>query len=149
MDLTYKQEIGVGAMVLAGLALFVVGYFWLTGKTLSAREASLDVVFTNVSGLKQGDPVFVSGVKKGRVVVFGVESDQTGSEELIVVAEKDQAAPIADDALRGGINRLVTDNFMVRPRDIRIVNERWLVKSTSGKISRQQNRDRYLEMFRK
>ena len=91
----------------------------------------------------------IPGVKKGRVVVFGVESDQTGSEELIVVAEKDQSASVADDALRGGINRLVTDNFMVRPRDIRIVNERWLVKSTSGKISRQQNRDRYLETFRK
>ena len=67
MDLTYKQEIGVGAIVLAGIALFVVGYFWLTGSTLSAREATLDVVFTNVSGLKQGDPVFVSGVKRGRV----------------------------------------------------------------------------------
>ena len=67
MDLTYKQEIGVGAIVLAGLALFVVGYFWLTGKTFSARESTVDIVFTNVSGLKQGDPVFVSGVKKGRV----------------------------------------------------------------------------------
>ena len=67
MDLTYKQEIGVGAIVLGGLALFVGGYFWLTGKSLSAGETSVNVVFTNVSGLKQGDPVFVSGVKSGRV----------------------------------------------------------------------------------
>lgn len=67
MDLTYKQEIGVGAVVLAGLGLFIFGMFWLTGESITARETALRVTFTDVSGLKQGDPVFVSGVKKGRV----------------------------------------------------------------------------------
>ena len=88
------------------------------------------------------------GVKKGRVVAFGVDSEQTGSEELIIVAEKDLASPVADDALRAAINRLVSEVFMAHPRDIRVVDERWLVKSTSGKISRRENRDRYLAMFR-
>jgi phospholipid/cholesterol/gamma-HCH transport system substrate-binding protein len=67
MDLTYKQEVGVGAMVLLGLAIFVVGMFWLTGRSLSPRTNTARVVFTNVSGLKEGDPVLVSGVRKGRV----------------------------------------------------------------------------------
>src|SRR5213592_873141 len=67
MDLTYKQEVGVGAMVLVGIAVFLVGMFWLTGRSLSATGISVDVMFESVAGLKQGDPVLVSGVKKGRV----------------------------------------------------------------------------------
>jgi phospholipid/cholesterol/gamma-HCH transport system substrate-binding protein len=75
VDLTYKQEIGVGAVVLAGLALFVFGMFWLSGDTLESRQ-SVTVMFSNVSGLKQGDAVFVSGVRKGRVA--GVELEGVG-----------------------------------------------------------------------
>jgi phospholipid/cholesterol/gamma-HCH transport system substrate-binding protein len=67
MDLTYKQEVGVGALVLAGLVLFVVGLFWFSGRTIGHRGATARVVFTNVAGLKVGDPVVISGVKVGRV----------------------------------------------------------------------------------
>jgi len=67
VDLTYKQEVGVGAFVLVGLAVFLVGMFWLTGQSLRTSGMSLDVMFESVAGLKQGDPVLVSGVKKGRV----------------------------------------------------------------------------------
>ena len=73
MDLTYKQEVGVGAMVLVGIAVFLVGMFWLTGRSLSASGISVDVMFESVAGLKQGDPVFVSGVKKGRVARVALE----------------------------------------------------------------------------
>src|SRR2546422_2247219 len=41
--------------------------FWLTGRSLVSKAIPVDVVFKNVSGLKEGDPVRVSGVKKGRV----------------------------------------------------------------------------------
>ena len=67
MDLTYKQEVGVGAIVLVGVAVFLVGMFWLTGQSLRTSGLSVDVMFESVAGLKQGDPVLVSGVKKGRV----------------------------------------------------------------------------------
>ncbi len=73
MDLGYKQEIGVGALVLLGLALFVLGMFWLTGRSIRSTGVEARVVFSNVSGLKQGDPVMVSGVKKGRVARVDLE----------------------------------------------------------------------------
>jgi len=73
MDLTYKQEIGVGALVLMGLAVFTVGLFWLTGRSIKSSGVRAEVVFSNVSGLKQGDPVMVSGVKKGRVQRVNLE----------------------------------------------------------------------------
>src|SRR5437763_10070223 len=41
--------------------------FWLTGRSIVSKAIPVDVVFKNVSGLKEGDPVRVSGVKKGGV----------------------------------------------------------------------------------
>ncbi|MGH7529566.1 MAG: MlaD family protein [Gemmatimonadales bacterium] len=73
MDLTYKQEVGVGAFVLIGMALFLVAMFWLTGRSMGTSGVRVDVVFTSVAGLKQGDPVLVSGVKQGRVAAVRLE----------------------------------------------------------------------------
>jgi phospholipid/cholesterol/gamma-HCH transport system substrate-binding protein len=73
VDLTYKQEVGVGAIVLVGVATFLVGMFWLTGRSLRTSGISVDVMFESVAGLKQGDPVLVSGVKKGRVARVNLE----------------------------------------------------------------------------
>jgi len=73
MDLTYKQEVGVGAIVLVGVAVFLVGMFYLTGRSLRTGGISQDVMFESVNGLKQGDPVLVSGVKKGRVARVALE----------------------------------------------------------------------------
>src|SRR5881628_4079717 len=67
MELSYKEEVGVGAMVIVGLIAFTVGMFWLTGRSITSKVVSVPVVFKNISGLKEGDPVRVSGVKKGRV----------------------------------------------------------------------------------
>jgi len=73
VDLTYKQEVGVGAMVLVGVAVFLAGMFWLTGRSLRTSGIAVDVMFESVAGLKQGDPVLVSGVKKGRVARVALE----------------------------------------------------------------------------
>ena len=73
MDLTYKQEVGVGALVLVGVAVLLAGLFWLTGKSLGTSGIKVDVMFESVAGLKQGDPVLVSGVKKGRVARVNLE----------------------------------------------------------------------------
>jgi phospholipid/cholesterol/gamma-HCH transport system substrate-binding protein len=73
VDLTYKQEVGVGAFVVIGVAVFLVGMFWLTGQSLRTSGMSIDVMFESVAGLKQGDPVLVSGVKKGRVARVSLE----------------------------------------------------------------------------
>src|SRR5947207_7909368 len=67
MELSYKEEVGVGALVVAGLIAFTVFMFWFTGRSMTSKGVPLDVQFKNVSGLKEGDPVRVSGVKKGRV----------------------------------------------------------------------------------
>ncbi len=111
-----------------------------------------EIIIVNGKNLFAGDVEDLlnqaPGVKKGRVVAFGLDSEQTGSEELVVVAEHDpKGGPTAAET-RTGVSRLVSEALLVKPRDVRIVDERWLVKSTSGKISRDENRRKYLAMFR-
>jgi phospholipid/cholesterol/gamma-HCH transport system substrate-binding protein len=64
---SYKQEVTVGVMVIAGLVAFTIAMFWLTGRSLTAHGVPVQFVFRDIAGLKEGDPVRVSGVTKGRV----------------------------------------------------------------------------------
>ena len=66
MDLHYKQEATVGALVLVGAALFIAGSMWLGGKRFS-RSPTVAVQFTDAGTLKRGSPVKVSGVQLGMV----------------------------------------------------------------------------------
>jgi phospholipid/cholesterol/gamma-HCH transport system substrate-binding protein len=67
--------------------VFLVGMFWLTGQSLRTSGISVDVVFESVAGLKQGDPVLVSGVKKGRVARVALE--RVGSVRVTLELSKD------------------------------------------------------------
>jgi len=67
MDLHYKQEITVGALVLGAIALFVVGALWLGGKSVGSSDNTATIQFSGVGNLKEGVPVLISGVNKGKV----------------------------------------------------------------------------------
>jgi len=67
MELKLKEEVGVGTLVIVGLVVFTAGMFWLSGRSLWSKGVKVDITFKSVSGLKEGDPVRISGVRKGRV----------------------------------------------------------------------------------
>ncbi|WP_417520139.1 AMP-binding protein [Minwuia sp.] len=86
----------------------------------------------------------ISGVLPGRSVALGKRDEGSGTEQLIVLAESD--APAAGHAaLIDAIRSAIAGATEVNPNDIRIVPPRWLRKSTSGKIARAANLERYLE----
>ncbi|MGK7867873.1 hypothetical protein [Falsiroseomonas sp. E2-1-a20] len=64
------------------------------------------------------------------------------------MAEHDPAAGVTMAACRAAVSRHLADTLLVTPRDVRIVKGSWLVKAGSGKISRDENRRRYLAQFR-
>jgi phospholipid/cholesterol/gamma-HCH transport system substrate-binding protein len=94
MDLYYKQEITVGALVIAAGVIFVGGLMWLTG-TLLDRSGQVTVLarFANVAGLAPGDPVQTAGVPVGRVE--DVELEPAGTV-LIHLAVTRDLSPRAD-----------------------------------------------------
>jgi phospholipid/cholesterol/gamma-HCH transport system substrate-binding protein len=67
-DQEFKQNIKLGAFVLIGLVLFGVALFFV-GKetTFFSRTFTISAVFKNIEGLKEGDKVWLSGVKIGTV----------------------------------------------------------------------------------
>jgi len=66
MELRYRREAMVGVFIIVAAAIFVLGMIWLRGKSLRSGER-VEIVFSDVSGLKVGDPVRTSGVTVGQV----------------------------------------------------------------------------------
>jgi fatty-acyl-CoA synthase len=88
----------------------------------------------------------VEGVYQGRVVAFGVDDAVQGSENLAVVAEmRGEFERRRAKAIEREIHRLISSVLGVTARHVRVVSERWIVKSTAGKISRRENRQRFLQ----
>jgi len=96
----------------------------------------------------------VKGVHPGRVVAFGVFNEQNGTEDVVVIAESDllEESTLAIDShianevehIAAEIRDKVTRNSDVALRYVHIVGKNWLLKTSSGKIARSANHDKYL-----
>jgi acyl-CoA synthetase (AMP-forming)/AMP-acid ligase II len=88
----------------------------------------------------------VAGVYPGRIVAFGVDNDELGTQSIAVVAEmKDEFDAASAECMEREIRSLVVAALGVAPRDVSVVPRRWIIKSTAGKISRRDTRERFLE----
>ncbi|MDQ6830547.1 MAG: AMP-binding protein [Gemmatimonadota bacterium] len=85
----------------------------------------------------------LDGVAPGRVVAFGIQDSASGTEQLILLAESTNATA-ADATLPLRIRAHIAQEFDCTPSVVRIVPPRWLVKSSSGKLARSENREKYL-----
>ena len=87
----------------------------------------------------------VPGVHVGRAVAFGVPDEREGTELVAVVAE----TPVTDAAERQAIARAirvaVAQQAAVTLSYVHLVGPRWLLKTSSGKLARAANRDKWLE----
>jgi acyl-CoA synthetase (AMP-forming)/AMP-acid ligase II len=91
------------------------------------------------------------GVHPGRVVAFGVFDPQAGTEEVVVVAELEPdtlAQESRFEAVAADIRRRVTQGSEVVLRTVYLVEGNWLLKTSSGKIARAANREKYLQAIR-
>ncbi len=85
------------------------------------------------------------GVSPGRVVAFGEDDPELGSERLSVIAE----TALTDEAERRQLRRTIVEAGMgidVSIAKVYLVPPRFLVKSSAGKPSRSANRERALQL---
>ena len=86
----------------------------------------------------------VPGVHPGRVVAFGVFNPQAGTEEVAIVAEADTADPDLRAQTAEAIRQRINKGSDVSVRYIQIVDRGWVLKTSSGKVARGANREKYL-----
>jgi acyl-CoA synthetase (AMP-forming)/AMP-acid ligase II len=85
----------------------------------------------------------VPGLIAGRIVAFGLDDEAGGTESVCVVAETETHDPRARDALRLAVIKAAMA-IDVTVQRVELAPPRWLVKSSSGKLSRHENRVRLL-----
>ncbi len=86
----------------------------------------------------------VAGVHGGRVVAFGVPDERLGTEEIVIVCEVDSDNPDERAMIEQQIRARVAQQADSSVRDVLLVGARWLIKTSSGKLARAANREKYL-----
>ncbi len=161
----------VGEIGVAGTSLFEA-YYALPGETERRRAGEWhmtgDLGFLHEGNLyvtgRKGDIIIVrgkkfhafdiehivggvAGIKPGRSVAFAVENEDSGSEDAVVVAELNANAGAGpENVLRAAVRKAVYDGLGLMLSDIHLVPERWIIKTTSGKVSRHLNAEKYRSM---
>jgi acyl-CoA synthetase (AMP-forming)/AMP-acid ligase II len=86
----------------------------------------------------------VPGVHAGRSVVFGVPDEREGTELIAVVAEVATDDTDERKDIWQAIRQTVVRQTEVTVNYVHLVGPKWLIKTSSGKIARAANRDKWL-----
>lgn len=92
MELRYRREVLVGMLLLVAAVGFLLLMMWLKGRSLRSGQ-TVNVVFTDVAGLKTGDQVRVAGVLVGTVREIALD---TGMQVRVAVGIKRGPLPHTD-----------------------------------------------------
>lgn len=87
----------------------------------------------------------ITGVYPGRVVAFGVFNEQTGTEDVVLIAESEALKEDNQQKIADEIRNYVTKHSEIALRYVKVVERGWLLKTSSGKIARLANKSKYLE----
>ncbi|MFN3491135.1 MAG: hypothetical protein ACK40V_02850, partial [Anaerolineales bacterium] len=86
----------------------------------------------------------VTGVRKGRCVAFGMYDEESGTEEVVIIAESESQAS-DKELIADAIRKHVTKNSAVAVRHVKVVDETWILKTSSGKTARSANKEKFLK----
>jgi acyl-CoA synthetase (AMP-forming)/AMP-acid ligase II len=86
----------------------------------------------------------VPGVHPGRTVAFGLYDEEAGTEEVVIIAEADSEDPAEQEVIADAIRRHVTKSSAIALRHVKVVGEKWIVKTSSGKTARSANREKFI-----
>jgi phospholipid/cholesterol/gamma-HCH transport system substrate-binding protein len=108
-----KQQLKLGAFVLGGIVLFLVTVFFIGSENnIFSRTFTVFTEFKNVEGLKEGDNVWLSGVKVGRVTDVTIASE--GKVVVKLSLKRNQSSFIREDATASiGSDGLVGNKIVV------------------------------------
>lgn len=87
----------------------------------------------------------VDGVHAGRTVAFGMYDEEEGTEEVVIIAEAETTVPSEMESIADAIRKHVTKSSAIALRHVKIVDEKWIIKTSSGKTARSANKEKFLK----
>jgi acyl-CoA synthetase (AMP-forming)/AMP-acid ligase II len=107
-----------------------------------------DIIIIQGKNLHAGDIeaclADIDGVIPGRVVALGLMDESIGSERLVILAETGATEAAQKKTITDNIRSRIVAELGVSVSIIRLLPAKWLIKSTSGKMARRENRDKFL-----
>lgn len=85
----------------------------------------------------------VPGVHPGRTVAFGVENEGSGTEDVVVVVEAEAGRDA--EQVQEDVRAAIAHQSDCVARTVYVVPSMWLIKTSSGKISRTRCKAKFLE----
>ncbi|MBI5957976.1 MAG: AMP-binding protein, partial [Chloroflexi bacterium] len=87
----------------------------------------------------------IPGVHPGRTVAFGVLNEQLGTEDIAVIGEVETEDPDELDQIKREIRGRIAQTTDVMAHYVHLVGPNWLLKTSSGKIARGANKDKFIK----
>ncbi len=87
----------------------------------------------------------VAGVHAGRSVAFGIFDEEQGTEDVVIIAEVDSEDPAEQQKVADAIRLHVTKNSAIALRYVKVVDPKWILKTSSGKTARSANKEKFLK----
>ncbi|MBF0502547.1 MAG: AMP-binding protein [Candidatus Riflebacteria bacterium] len=139
----------------------------------AATEAAIDSdgwYYTGDLGFRQQDRLFITGRKKdilivagrnfypqdiesivdtclhavpGRSVAIGVDDELSGTQRIVILAESRSSSAKHHEELKADIRKRAFEQLDCPIQDVFVVPYQWLHKTSSGKIARNPNLERY------
>ena len=85
----------------------------------------------------------ISGIRDGRVAVFGSSHAVSGTERLVILTETRETDPQVQEKLRAHIIEMTTDLIGDPPDEVVLAPPSSVLKTSSGKIRRAASRELY------
>jgi fatty-acyl-CoA synthase len=84
-------------------------------------------------------------IHDGRAVAMGLYNPESGTQEIVIIAEVEKAELLAEaTAIEQQIRNSVVAELGVAVRNVFLKPPKWIVKSTAGKAARSSTRDKFL-----
>jgi acyl-CoA synthetase (AMP-forming)/AMP-acid ligase II len=87
----------------------------------------------------------IPGVHPGRVVAFGVLNEQLGTEDIGVVCEVETEDPDQQAEIIKEIRSRIAQTTDTMAHYVHLVGPKWLLKTSSGKVARGANRQKFID----
>lgn len=86
----------------------------------------------------------VPGVHAGRSVAFGMFDESQGTEEVVIIAEVDSDDEAEHQKIADALRAHVTKNSAIALRHVKVVDPKWIIKTSSGKTARTANKEKFM-----